>query len=92
MKIHKQAAIKTVIILLSFFMVTLFLSFIMINIPSNWILPILGIGLFCVVIHGIYRLVLNQMKWDEEMLEREQKWKNIDSERYARKMNHDNTK
>jgi uncharacterized membrane protein YfcA len=92
MKIHKQAAIKTALIILSFFMLTTFLAFVMINIPTNWILPIFGIVLLGIVIQAIYKVVLSQMKWDEEILEREQEWKRIDSERYERKMNHHDTK
>ena len=92
MKIHKQAAIKTALIILSFFILTTFLAFVMINIPTNWILPIFGIVLLGIVIQAIYKVVLNQMKWDEEMMEREQEWKRIDSERYERKMNHHDTK
>lgn len=92
MKIHKQAAIKTALIILSFFILTTFLAFIIINIPTNWILPILGIGLFGIVVQAIYKIVLNQIKWDEEIVKREQEWKKIDSERYNRKMNHHDTK
>lgn len=92
MKIHKQAAIKTALIILSFFMLILFLTFIMINIPTNWILPMFGIVLLGILIHAIYKVVLNQMKWDEEMLEREQEWKRLDAERYERKMTQDDIK
>lgn len=92
MKIHKQAAIKTVIIVLSFFILSLSLTFIIINIPSNWILPIFGIVLLGIIIHAIYRVILNGIEWEEQMQKREEEWKKIDAERYTKKMIQDEFK
>jgi len=91
-KIHKKAAIKTALVISSFAILTIFLSFIVINIPTNWILPIFGIALLCIVVHAIYKVILNGIEWEEQMQKREEEWKKIDSERYNRKMNHHDTK
>ena len=73
-------------------MLTLFLAFVMINIPTYLILPIFGIILIGIIFHAIYKVVLSDMKFKEETLEREQEWKRIDAERYARKMTQDDNK
>lgn len=85
MKIHKQAAIKTAIILLSFFVLTFFLAFVIINIPEDWILPLIGIIFFTFLIRAIYKIILNDIEFKERIVEREQEWKRLDEERYRRK-------
>lgn len=85
MKIHKQAAIKTAIILLSFFVLTFFLAFVIINIPEDWILPLIGIIFFTFLIRAIYKIILNDIEFKERIVEREQEWKRLDEERYRKK-------
>lgn len=44
------------------------------------------------MIYIIYKISLDQIEWEEKYKMREQEWKKIDSERYARKMNQEEIK
>ena len=91
-KIHKQAAIRTVKVFLSILSISVLTSLSIILIPMNIILGLLGVSLLIYMIYMIYKVSLDQIEWDEKYKSREHEWKRIDSERYARKMNQDDTK
>jgi uncharacterized membrane protein YfcA len=92
MKIHKQAAIKTIKVFLSIISISVLTSLSINFIPMHILLGVFGIALLVLMIYMIYKVSLDQIEWDEKYKLREQEWKKIDSERYTRKMNYHDTK
>lgn len=92
MKIHKQAAIKTIKVFLSIISISVLTSLSINFIPMYILLGVFGIALLVGMIYMIYKVSLDQIEWDEKYKLREQEWKKIDSERYTRKMNQEELK
>lgn len=92
MKIHKQAAIKTIKVFLSIISISVLTSLSINFIPMHILLGVFGIALLMGMIYMIYKVSLDQIEWDEKYKLREQEWKKIDSERYTRKMNQEELK
>jgi len=91
-KIHNRAAIRTVKVFLSIISISILTSLALNFIPIHIIISLFCIGLLAGMIYIIYKISLDQIEWEEKYKMREQEWKKIDSERYARKMNHEELK
>lgn len=85
-KIHKQAAIRTVKVFLSIITISILTSLSLIFIPMHLLLGFLGFSIFGGMIYMIYKVSLDQIEFEEKSIQREHLWKKMDEERYGSKL------